>query len=104
MCKRLPAASLVTNAHCSGGQVEMQQNPQMFWRSDTQHKLPEHAPLPETLLGCRTWEEVPARGCLVLELMWGECTKHRVHSRFWIKSLELFVSPKIIFLLQDTFN
>lgn len=82
----------------------MQHNPQMFWRFDTYHELSEHAALPETLLGWRTWDEVAAMGSLVLELMWGEHTKHKGDSRFWIKSLELFVSPKRILLLQDAFN
>lgn len=49
----------------------MQRNPQMFWRFDTYHELSEHAALPETVLGWRTWEEVAAMGSLVLELMWG---------------------------------
>lgn len=104
MCKQRLAASLVTNARCSSGQVEMQRNPQVFCRFDTCHELSEHAALPETVWGWRTWEEVAARASLALELMWGECAKHRVDSGFWIKSLELCVSPKRILLLQDLFN
>lgn len=34
----------------------------------------------------------------------GEHTKHKADSRFWVKSLELFVSLKRILLLQDAFN
>lgn len=82
----------------------MQRNPQMFWRFDTYHELTERAALPETMLGWRTWEEVAARGSLVLELTGGGTHQTRVESRFWIKSLELFLSPKVILLLQQAFN
>lgn len=58
-----------------GGQVEMQHNPQMFCSFDIYHEITEHAALPGTVLGQRTFEKI-AIGRLFLEPLGVGGTKH----------------------------